>query len=73
MALNSRFIIGGALFAAAAHAWWTQPCEPQEPARKPARKPAQEASSPWDRCSSCQDTLDDIYRYNDSSYCRQCR
>ena len=66
MALNSRFILGGALAAAAAHAWWTQPCEPQ----KPARKHAQEAT--WDRCSSCHDRLYDIYRYNDSSFCRQC-
>ena len=67
MALNSRFILGGALVAAAAHAWWTQPCEKP---RKPARKPAQEAT--WDRCSSCHDRLYDIYRYNDSSFCRQC-
>ena len=74
MALNSRFIIGGALFAAAAHAWWTQPCEKP---RKPARKPAQETSSLWEtdvtiRCSSCQDRLYDIYRYDDASHCRQC-
>ena len=69
MALNSRFILGGALVAAAAHAWWTQPCE--EP-RKPARKPAQEASLLWDRCSSCQERLYNIYRFKDASYCRQC-
>jgi len=70
MALNSRFILGGALAAAAAHAWWTQPCEPQKPARKPARKPAHEAT--WDCCSSCHDRLYDIYRFDDSSFCRQC-
>ena len=65
MALNSRFILGGALVAAAAHSWWTQPvaCE--------MRKPAREASS-WDRCSSCEDRLYNIYRFQDASYCRQC-
>ena len=68
MTLNSRFILGGALVAAAAHAWWTQPCEP----RKPARKPAQEESLLWDRCSSCQERLYNIYRFEDASYCRQC-
>ena len=68
MALNSRFILGGALAAAAVHAWWTQPCEPQ----KPTPKPAQKAHSTWDCCSSCEERLYNIYRFEDASYCRQC-
>ena len=66
MAFTSRFILGGVLVPTAAHAWWTQPCEPREP----ARKHAQEAT--WDRCSSCHDKLYDVYRFDDSSFCRQC-
>ena len=65
MALTGRFILGGALAAAAVHAWWTQPCEKM-------RKPAREMDSPWDCCSSCSDRLYDIYRFQDASYCRQC-
>ena len=67
MALNSRFILGGALVAAAAHSWWTQPV-----ACEKARKPAREMGSQWDRCSSCQGALYNIYRFGDASYCRQC-
>ena len=59
MALNSRFILGGALFAAAM--WWTR--------EKP---PVQEACETAVTCSSCEERLYDIYRYNDSSFCRQC-
>ena len=58
MTLSGRVILGGALALVAA--WWTQPRETRE-------------GGSWERCSSCEEGLHTIYRFKDSSFCRQCR
>ena len=67
------------MLVAAAHAWWA-PCENAAAEcqavlhRCSAQKPAEcRAVLQWDRCKSCEERLYDIYRFQDMSYCRQCR
>ena len=64
--LSSRIILGGAVVAYTAHAWWTQPCKEEQ------KSVGCQAVLQWDRCKSCEERLYDIYRFEDMSYCRQC-